>query len=467
MKLKSNCSEFYNDISESIRAFEEVDRIEETEENADITVIKTTEENKVSAVCVYGDARGECSDSIPNTETEAKRTEKRCVKLAVYRCMKEKTGKNLPWGSLTGIRPTKLLREFGGDREVLEKVYDLPKEKTELLEKVCNNQKEYFNLPEGDIDIYVGIPFCRTRCSYCSFSSTDSVKGEKLMRPYVDALVREIKETSLLLNKLGKRIRCVYIGGGTPTALPDGMFAEMMEAVSENFKPYLEFTVEAGRPDTINVFKLQKMKDCNVDRISINPQSMNEETLKKIGRSHSPEEIVKCFEDARKIGFKTVNADLIAGLPDETEDEFFNTLSRVLELEPENITVHTLALKRGSVLFEKGYRPDNGENVRKMVEGAYVRLSERGYEPYYLYRQKYMTGNFENIGYTLKGHTGVYNIDIMEETADIIALGCGAVSKAVKGDRIERAFNFKSIYEYNSRIEECIERKKLLFEDSI
>lgn len=467
MKLKSNCSEFYNDVSESIRAFTEVDRIEETDFDEDVSVTKTVDGNKVSAVCVYGSAVGECSDILPNEELERKRTEKRCVKLAVYRCMKEKTGKKLPWGSLTGIRPTKLLREFNGNKEVLEQVYDLPKTKTELLEKVCENQKDFFDIPKGDIDIYVGIPFCRTRCSYCSFSSTDSVKGEELMRPYTDALIREIQETSSILNKLNKRIRCVYVGGGTPTALPDGMFSEMIEAVSENFKPYLEFTVEAGRPDTINLFKLQKMKERGVDRISINPQSMNEETLKKIGRSHSAEEIVKCFEEARKVGFKTVNADLIAGLPDETEETFFYTLSRVLELNPENITVHTLALKRGSVLFEKGYRPDNAENVRKMVEGAYEVLGKKGYEPYYLYRQKYMTGNFENIGYALKGHTGVYNIDIMEETADIVALGCGAVSKAVKGDRIERAFNFKSIYEYNSRIEECIERKKLLFADSI
>ena len=192
---------------------------------------------------------------------------------------------------------------------------------------------------------------------------------------------------------------------------------------------------------------------------------MNGETLNKIGRSHSPEEIESCFSLAKSIGFKTVNTDLIAGLPDETPEMFFYTLDRVLALGPENITVHTLAIKRGSVMFEKGFSPKNEDAVRIMVEGALEKLEKENYHPYYLYRQKYMTGNFENIGYSLDGHIGVYNIDIMEETADILALGCGAVSKRIVGETIERAFNFKSIYEYNSRIDECLSRKKALFQN--
>lgn len=285
------------------------------------------------------------------------------------------------------------------------------------------------------------------------------------MAPYIEALLTEIDQTAALLEKLNKQIRCLYIGGGTPTALTEALFEKMLRYVCRAFRPQKEFTVEAGRPDTITENKLYVMKDCGVSRISINPQSMNAETLQKIGRSHLPEDIVRCFALAREVGFQTINADIIAGLPQETPEMFFSTLSQVLALKAENITVHTLALKRGSLMAEHGFCGADASQVQQMVEGALRVLRPKGYLPYYLYRQKYMTGNFENIGYTLPGHTGVYNIDIMEETTDIAAIGCGAVSKRIlrHQGRIERAFNFKSIYEYIRRIDEAQVRKNTLF----
>lgn len=463
MKLATNVPEFYNDISETIRAFCEVDIIE-LSQNGEVSLFQIIENDTVISKANFKGFSGEFSEKIENNdEISLKRIKKHASKLAMYDALKKATGKNLPWGSLTGIRPTKLLRDNNGDIEFLNKKYDLPTVKGQLLQQIIKNQEEFFAPANDEIDVYIGIPFCKTRCTYCSFSSTDSTKGEKLMIPYVDALLKEIEDTSLLLKKLNKRVRCVYIGGGTPTALSEELFDKMLKCATVHFNPYMEFTVEAGRPDTITEKKLISMKEAGVERISINPQSMNEATLKKIGRSHSPEEIEDCFKLARKIGFKTINADLIAGLPDETPEMFFYTLDRVRDLKAENITVHTLALKRGSKMFEENVATAKVDDVQKMVEGAQKILMAEEYEPYYLYRQKYMTGNFENIGYTKKGHTGVYNIDIMEETTNILALGCGAVSKRIFGERIERAFNFKSIYEYISRIDEANSRKIQLF----
>ncbi len=463
MKLTTNVPEFYNDISESIRAFYEVELIE-LSEDGEVTLYESVENDILIVKASFKGFLGEYTEKIGAAdEITLKRIKKHGAKLAMYNALKKASGKKLPWGSLTGIRPTKLLRDYNGDIDLLNQKYDLPLEKGRLLQRIIANQQEFFIPAKDELDIYIGIPFCKTRCTYCSFSSTDSTKGEKLMIPYVDALLMEIEDTADLLKRLNKRIRCIYIGGGTPTALTEELFEKVLKCTTMHFKPYLEFTVEAGRPDTITEGKLIAMKNAGVERISINPQSMNAETLKKIGRSHSPEEIEACFALARNIGFKTINADLIAGLPDETTEMFFYTLDCVLKLQAENITVHTLALKRGSKMFEENSATGRVEDVQKMVEGAQDILIGRGYEPYYLYRQKYMTGNFENIGYALKNHTGVYNIDIMEETTDILALGCGAVSKRIFGERIERAFNFKSIYEYISRIDEANSRKNLLF----
>ena len=466
MKLKTNCPEFYNDISETIRAFLEMPVIELTEEVGDITVFQEEIDGQIITKTEYNGNDYEFSEAIAKRdEISLKRIKKHGAKLSVYYCLKKALNKQMPWGSLTGIRPTKLLRDVE-DVSILTNKYDLPIQKGELLQRIIDNQSPYFVPEKDEVDIYIGIPFCKTRCTYCSFSSTDSTKGEKLMIPYVEALIKEIEDTALLIKALNKQVRCLYIGGGTPTALTPPLFKDMLKCAHKHFKPKMEFTVEAGRPDTITEEKLRLIKQAGADRISINPQSMNEATLKKVGRSHSPQEIIDCYALARKIGFKTINADLIAGLPDETPEMFFHSLREVLKLQAENITVHTLSLKRGSKMAEEKASLANVSDVQQMVEGAQEILINNGYEPYYLYRQKYMTGNFENIGYAKKGHTGVYNIDIMEETTDIIALGCGGVSKRVfkDEDRLERAFNFKSIYEYIQRIDEANLRKKQLFE---
>lgn len=466
MKLKTNCPEFYNDISETIRAFMEMPVIELTEEVGDITIFQEEIDGQIITKTEYNGFNYVFSEEITKQDAiSLKRIKKHGAKLSVYYCLKKALNKQMPWGSLTGIRPTKLLRDVK-DVSVLTNKYDLPIKKGELLQRIIDNQSPYFVPEKDEVDIYIGIPFCKTRCTYCSFSSTDSIKGEKLMIPYVEALIKEIEDTALLIKALNKQVRCLYIGGGTPTALTTPLFKDMLECAHKHFKPKMEFTVEAGRPDTITEEKLRLIKQAGADRISINPQSMNEATLKKVGRSHSPQEIINCYSLARQIGFKTINADLIAGLPDETPEMFFYSLNEVLKLQAENITVHTLSLKRGSKMSEENSTFTNASDVQQMVEGAQEILINNGYEPYYLYRQKYMTGNFENIGYTKKGHTGVYNIDIMEETTDIIALGCGGVSKRVfkEEDRLERAFNFKSIYEYIQRIDEANLRKKQLFE---
>ncbi len=466
MKLKTNCPEFYNDISETVRAFMEMPVIELSDENEDISVLQQENNGQIETTTEYNGFLHKYVEAIiKEDEISLKRLKKHSAKLSVYYCLKKALNKDMPWGSLTGIRPTKLLRDINSV-DVLSKKYDLPANKGKLLQRIIDNQEAFFVPQKDEVDIYIGIPFCKTRCTYCSFSSTDSTKGEKLMIPYVKALIKEIEDTAKLVQSLNKQVRCLYIGGGTPTALTPALFKDMLECASMHFNPKMEFTVEAGRPDTITEEKLCLIKQAGADRISINPQSMNEQTLKKVGRSHSPKEIIDCYALARQIGFKTINADLIAGLPDETLEMFFYSLNEVLKLKAENITVHTLSLKRGSKMAEEKLGLANVSDVQQMVEGAQEILIDNGYEPYYLYRQKYMTGNFENIGYAKKGHTGIYNIDIMEETTDIIALGCGGVSKRVfkEEDRLERAFNFKSIYEYIQRIDEANLRKKQLFE---
>ena len=466
MKLKTNAPAYYNDISESIRAFIDEKQIELVDADEDILVLLQTK-NGISATATYsGISESFAEGEKAQDELTQKRLEKHATKMATYLVLKKVLNKQLPWGALTGIRPTKLVREeTQNTEEILLKKYDLPINKTQLLKTVCRSQDDIYCVPQNEIDVYLGIPFCKTRCSYCSFSSTDSIKGRKLMVPYVEAIKKEIELCAGLIKDLNKKVRCIYIGGGTPTALDEDLFEDFMLTVVKFFKAEREFTVEAGRPDTITRKKLEVMKKCGVDRISINPQSMNDETLKKIGRSHSAKEIEDCFALANEIGFKTINADLIAGLEGETPEMFFYTLNKVLALKPQNITVHTLAIKHGSKLFEQGEYAGNDEYVKQMVEGAQEVLKKEGYIPYYLYRQKYMTGNFENIGYAKQGHVGVYNVDIMEETADIMALGCGGVSKKIfkEENRIERAFNFKSIYAYNQDIDAQFARKRELY----
>ncbi len=485
--LDSNAPEFFNDISESIRAFYPQAIITRENISADfllrLSLIYDREKIKCSASFFRAnnstpDGTAESSLELPalNSPLELKRIRKRVSKLAVFKLMSKITNIKLPWGSLTGIRPTKLIYERSkmDKRSIIKElteVYGVAKENAELLLRITDAQRPYIQPEKDAVDIYIGIPFCKTRCIYCSFASVDATKGESLIPGYMRSLIKEIRAVHELIRTRHKRVRCLYIGGGTPTALDDASFEALLSEISV-FAPYCEYTIEAGRPDTITLKKLELIKWAGAQRISINPQSMNARTLELIGRRHTPEEIYSCFEMARNFDFKCINADIIAGLPGESPEDFNYTLNKVKELAPQNITVHTLSIKKGSELariLEASPALQNlsQEHANIMVKNARTVLKTSGYNPYYLYRQKYQAGNLENVGYALKGLECVYNIDIMEETADILALGAGGISKRTFPDngRIERAPNCKNIMDYTTRIDEMIERKKALFEN--
>lgn len=480
--LRTDTPAFFNDISETVRAFyPQAEITMEAEESSHWQLECTLSgDNVLSARAVLyreGHIQGEYTQSstlpLAAGPLVQKRYAKRAVKLAVYHLLKNTTGKASPWGSLTGIRPTRLVYEglqAGESREEIYKKlteeFDLSPDRAALLFDIVEEQEAFIKHPAGETDIYIGIPFCVSRCSYCSFASLDSLCHEKLIEPYMAALFREMTAAADMMQESGRTLRCIYIGGGTPTALPTHFLAELLEQADRLFGKPVEYTVEAGRPDTIIEEKLRLIKAAGGERISINPQTLHDETLERIGRRHSAKQIFDAFTLAGKIGFETINADLIAGLPGEDTTMFRSTLEGILSLKPENITVHTLSLKKGSRLAEEMQKEqqENGP-AGEMVEQALQTLTGSGYRPYYLYRQKYMAGNLENIGYTLPGHTGIYNIDIMEETTDILALGSGAISKRVfpGQGRIERAANVKSIPEYIQRTDEMLRRKEMLF----
>ena len=469
MILTLNCEEFYNDACESIRAFYP-DEVISLGGDGDIIVCAVMKGTIAYASASTQNKREATAEIIADAadDISLKRALKRAIKLSLYKLLSLQNDIRLPWGSLTGIRPTKMVYD-GTSYDELNTVYGVSDEKCKLLERIINNQTDFIYPPKDSIDIYIGIPFCRTRCVYCSFATNDATKS-KLIPKYMDALVREIDHVAAKLKLKGITPRCLYIGGGTPTALDETNLERLLDHCS-SIVPNMEFTVEAGRPDTLNKDKLNIIKNAGVNRISINPQTMNDNTLRLIGRQHTSKDIISCYEMAEQLGFASINMDLIAGLPGESVDDFNRSLNELILLDPDNITVHTLSIKRGSHISEhpEKYPMPLHDEVAQMVDGAYGRLTESKYEPYYLYRQKYQTGNLENVGYCKKGKQCVYNIDIMEETTSIIALGAGAISKRVYPDegRIERVGNSKSIFDYMQRIDEMLLRKERLFYDVI
>ena len=380
------------------------------------------------------------------------------VKQSFYRAA-EKFRESPPvWGSLTGIRPVKLAEAelaAGAGRE--DAVHHLIREYCVSPERaamcadaalVSLNIKK--SLAPGDITLYVGIPFCPTRCAYCSFVSNSVEKSFGLIEPFTEHLLSEISLLSKLVHAHNLRVAAVYIGGGTPTALPADAFCRIMRELKESFdlSRVREYTVEAGRPDTITEQKLKIMLKYGASRICVNPQSMSPEVLKSIGRGHSPEDALSAAQMVRRSG-AVLNMDIIAGLPGDTPEGFFKTLNTVLTLSPENITVHTMSLKKGSLIMQGGMPLPDGVEVAAMLEYASHRLRECGYEPYYIYRQKFISGGFENIGWALPGYEGFYNICMMEEHCTVLALGGGGVTKLVsQGGNIERIFNAKYPREY-------------------
>ena len=404
---------------------------------------------------------------------------KNACKLELYHILCEYTGKKLPWGNLTGIRPTKLpmsmLDEGMTDKEIIAKLqatHAVSDEKAELSLDIAKREKallDTIHYKDG-YSLYIGIPFCPTTCLYCSFTSYPIVLWKKRMQEYLEAVNKEIQYVSEAYKD--KILDTVYIGGGTPTTLEaeelDWLITKLKAAF--DWSQVKEFTVEAGRADSITREKLEVLKKHDVTRISVNPQTMKNETLKLIGRQHNVEQVKKAFALAREVGFDNINMDIILGLPGEMEEDVTNTIEEIKKLNPDSLTVHSLAIKRASKLSQ--WIETNGietlNNTDTTMEIAAAGAEALDMKPYYLYRQKNMSGNFENVGYAREGKFGIYNILIMEEVQTIVALGAGSITKRVFGDgRIERCDNVKDVALYIDRIDEMIERKRELLEELI
>ena len=378
------------------------------------------------------------------------------------------------WGALAGVRPTKISTKHllaGGTEKsadkLLQETYFVTPERRKLALDCSGSTVAAYNLLEDrDISLYVGIPFCPTRCAYCSFVSRSIGKRTELMEPYLQALYKELALTGELLKKSGKRVRSVYIGGGTPTTLTADQMAQLLDKIYESIdlSENLEFTVEGGRPDTLDAEKLHVIRQHGADRMSINPQSMVDAVLRASGRPHKAADILRSYQEAVEAGFTAINMDLIAGLPGDDFEGFRHSLDTVAALQPANITVHTLALKKGADLFEKQVELPGGEEVSRMVDYANETLRSLGYKPYYLYRQKYMSGSFENVGWSRDGKDCLYNIDMMAELHTILSIGGGGMNKVnLPGGRVERFHNPKFPEQYIEQIENVLCQKEELF----
>lgn len=390
----------------------------------------------------------------------------------LYKLLCDFTGLTQPWGILTGVRPVKLLRRLAEESneeqaiKKFEKDFFVSNEKIALSRETEHNERKILELSKPEsFSLYVGIPFCPSRCSYCSFVMASIERAEKLIEPYTKLLCEEIKRTAEIANKLGLRLETVYFGGGTPTTLSAEQLDTVLKTVNKSFdmSTCREFTVEAGRPDTIDIAKLFALKENKVDRISINPQTVNDEVLKTIGRKHTAQQFFDAFELARKCGFDNINTDLIAGLPTDTPESFKNSLDSIVRLNAECITVHTLCMKRASRLTTEGVTLDlqQARDAREMLAYTQNILGQNEYIPYYMYRQSRMVGNLENVGWSKKGFESLYNVYVMDETHTILACGSGGVTKLKRNnpDYLERIFNFKYPYEYIDRFDELIQRK--------
>lgn len=447
--------------------------------NEKITVIRDFSETQPP--CIYTEVSDKITISVNigsfnKSETAVKKLTDDDNELVsaqlLYKLLCDFTGLTQPWGILTGVRPVKLLRRLAEESneeqavKKFEKDFFVSNEKIALSRETEHNERKILELsrPES-FSLYVGIPFCPSRCSYCSFVMASIERAEKLIEPYTKLLCEEIKRTAEIANKLGLRLETVYFGGGTPTTLSAEQLDTVLGTVNKSFdmSTCREFTVEAGRPDTIDIAKLFALKENKVDRISINPQTTNDEVLKTIGRKHTAQQFFDAFELARKCGFDNINTDLIAGLPTDTPESFKNSLDSIVKLNAECITVHTLCMKRASRLTTEGVTLDlqQARGAREMLAYTQNILGQNGYIPYYMYRQSRMVGNLENVGWSKRGFESLYNVYVMDETHTILACGSGGVTKLKRNnpDYLERIFNFKYPYEYIDRFDELIQRK--------
>ncbi|MBO5106412.1 MAG: coproporphyrinogen dehydrogenase HemZ [Clostridia bacterium] len=420
---------------------------------------------KVASRCTLFDTS---NSKDPNKEKDLERA----LAVVLFECYSEITGYSPKWGILTGIRPAKLYRKFSellGDSQATEffkESFRVSDKKLDLLKETAISEDDII-LKSGkkSVSIYISIPFCPSRCSYCSFVSHSIERASNLIPQYLEFLIKEIHSTAEIVKKLGLEVMTVYVGGGTPTTLSAEQLTLLLKTVHDCFgNNFNELTVEAGRPDTITKEKLLALKNGGVGRISINPQTMNDSVLNIIGRKHTTKQTIDAFNLARECGFDNINMDLIAGLPSDTVESFKNTIDSVINLNPESVTVHSLSLKRSSGMGQDkdfSYLKD-GILASEMVDYAEHKLKSAGILPYYMYRQSKTVGNLENVGYAKKGYEGLYNVYIMDETHTILACGASAVTKlkSVTDGQIERIFNFKYPYEYISRFDEMNDRKK-------
>ena len=410
------------------------------------------------------------SAELDKAPEEVYHTVQRAVKQAFYKAGTMLLGHDLPWGSLTGVRPTKLPTRtiLGGAapkeaKKELEATYHVSPLRAQLATDCAGESvKAVQSLAPDEISLYIGIPFCPSRCIYCSFISAAVDKCLPLVEPFTEALCREIEVTGQLLQDTGRTVRTVYMGGGTPTTLSAGQLDKVLSAVEAHIdlSRCSEFTVEAGRPDSITQEKLDVLREAGVDRVSVNPQTMSDSVLAAIGRSHCAQDVRSAYRLARDTGFDVVNMDLIAGLPTDTPEGFRATLEEVLELAPENITVHTLSLKRGAEQSWQAQDLPDGPAVAGMLDFAWPTLRARGYRPYYLYRQKFMSGALENVGWCRPGYASVYNICMMEELHPVLALGAGGITKQVGDGEVKRLGNPKYPQEYLRALPRILEEKR-------
>jgi oxygen-independent coproporphyrinogen-3 oxidase len=462
MKLKLLGNDYLYECENLIRIFFPGESLKE--DNGDYVEVSC--ENSISVeINIGGENLKRSKESKEYTEEE--------VTSFLYSCLCEFCGRENEWGMLTGVRPVKLaydmLKEGKTPDEtgkVFAEKFKVSPEKTDLTVKTALNEIDILSRSnEKSVSVYVGIPFCPTRCKYCSFVCEGLASSKSLVEPYIDLLCEEIKLIGEIVKNTGLNVETVYVGGGTPTSVDEVYLDKYLKALREyvGADKTKEFTVEAGRPDTLTKEKLMVLRENGVGRISINPQTLNDEVLKEIGRDHSAEEFLNGFKMAKEMDCFKINVDLIAGLPGDSEDSFKNTVDRIIDLSPDNITVHTLTLKRSAELYKNTEFYEKAELVKRMVSYADEAIMKNGYEPYYLYRQKNTIGALENTGFSQKGEECLYNIYIMDETHSILAAGAGASSKIVSGrENIIRSFNYKFPREYINGFEEIINRKKNL-----
>lgn len=405
-----------------------------------------------------------------NIHRDSKATKKTALKKGLFFLLSRDVNYRLPWGILTGIRPVKIVEDLhlkglteNNIKSILTKDYLISNEKADLMIKVSNRQRPILeSLRKNSYSLYISIPFCPTRCIYCSFPTLTMNKYKNLMDDYLSKVKKEVLAITNMMKNW--EINTVYIGGGTPTSISIEQMEELILLVKDNFKNIKEFTIEAGRPDTIDYDYLKLFKDYDIQRISINPQSMNDKTLKIIGRQHSSKDITHTYIMAKEIGIPIVNMDLILGLPDEGIHELRYTLDKIGELDPDNLTIHTLAIKKGSKFIQEkdNYSIRDSKELELMLEECSKFTKSMNLHPYYLYRQKQILGNFENVGYCKDDNPCLYNISIMEEKETIIAVGMGGVSKFYNRnlDKLTRLSNFRDIHEYLSRVDELILEKE-------